>query len=130
MLQSLLNDKMKKRNMSARQVAEEINNQIGEMSHTTILRAQKGEYVDIETLIKLSEWLGVIPSTLLNSMASTSRGLADKIAAVLERAPSLTREFGRAADLIIKEKISPDILEDIAAYAAYRINLAVSPHGR
>ena len=118
MLHTLLTEEMKKRDMSTRQVAAEI-----KMSHTTVIRALRGGEVDLMTVIKISEWLGVRPHTLINAMSSNKTALADKIAAVLERAPKLAKEFSKAADLIVAKKASTTILEDISAYAAYKLNL-------
>ena len=96
------------------------------VSHTTILRALKGDDVDVRTIIQLSEWLGVKPSTLLNSMASTRTGLADQIEVLLSGNPLLEKEFGVAIDAVAKGQVAPVVIADIAAYAAYRIKLATS----
>src|SRR5687768_10090744 len=65
MLQILLENAMREKRLSAREAAEEI-----KVSHTTILRALKGEAVDVETIIKFANFLNIRPSELLNSMAT------------------------------------------------------------
>ncbi len=121
MLKPLITEEMKKRGMSTRQVAEEMG-----MSHTTVIRALRGGEVDLTTVIKISEWLGVKPSTLINSLADTKSALPDKIAVMLGGHPRLEAEFAKAIKAILEEKVDPAIIEDIAAYASYRIDLSVS----
>lgn len=112
---------MKKKGLSPRQVAKEIGT-----SHTTILRALRGEIVDVATILKLSEWLGVKPATLISSLAITRSALPDQIAVMLGKHPRLEHEFGQAIRAILEERVDPAIIEDIAAYAAYKINLGAS----
>lgn len=121
MLAAKLSQKMMENGLSPRQVGQEVG-----VSHTTILRAAKGDDVDVRTIIQLSEWLGVKPATLLNSMASTETGLADQIEVLLSGNPLLEQELGLAIEAVAQGQIAPVIIADIAAYAAYRIKLAIS----
>lgn len=120
MLKPLIIEEMKKQGMSTRQVAEKIG-----MSHTTIIRALRGGEVDLTTVIKISEWLEVKPSILINSMASKKNVLPDQIAVVLEKYPHLEAEFSKAIKAVMEGTVEPEIIEDIAAYAAYRISLRI-----
>jgi transcriptional regulator with XRE-family HTH domain len=119
MLKDLLESQMRERGFSTRELAKEAN-----VSHTTVFRALRGDPVDLKTLIALAEWLGVPPSTLVNSLGKSEDSLPDKIAVILDRHPSLKRSFELAVEAIEMKKVDPDIVEDIAAYAVYRIELA------
>lgn len=121
MLKSKLAQEMKKRGLSTRQVAKEIGT-----SHTTILRTLRGEIVDVVTILKFSEWMGVKPATLINSLAETEKALPEKITVMLGNHPLLEREFAKAVKAIIADQIDPAIIQDIAAYAAYKINLGTA----
>jgi len=121
MLKAKLSQEMKKKGVSTRQVAKEIGT-----SHTTILRILRGDIVDVGTILKISEWLGVKPATLINSLATTKSALPDQISVMLGKHPHLEAEFAKAIKAIIDEKVDPVIIEDIAAYAAYKINLGTS----
>lgn len=118
MLHIILDDVMKKNGYSSRQVAKQT-----DVSHTTIVRVLRGETVDLGTIIKLSEWLNVKPSTMINSMSTTDDSLADKISVILERSPKLEAAFSQALNGLIGKEIPPSVLEDIAAYASYRLQL-------
>lgn len=121
MLKAKLNQIMKEKSLSSRQVAKDIG-----VSHTTIIRALRGDIVDIDTVLKIGPWMGVKPATLLNSMVTTEFGLPDQIAVMLENAPLLASQFAKAIKAIKDEKVDPAIIADIAAYAAYKINLSSS----
>jgi hypothetical protein len=73
--------------------------------------------------LKISTWLGVKPATLTNSLADTKSALPDQIAVMLGKHPCLDTEYAKAIKAIVEEKADPAIIEDIAAYAAYKINL-------
>lgn len=131
MLKFILAQKMKELELGSRRVAEET-----EVSHTTILRVPRGETVDLETVLKLSNWLGMRPSSLLNSMSEQST-LSDRVTALIEAHPSLASVFEKAIDSINAGKASPAIIDDIVAYAVYKLdrigvvdaNTANSPGG-
>jgi transcriptional regulator with XRE-family HTH domain len=113
----LMTKKMKEQNLSARQAAEIIGT-----SHTTILRAVNGEIVDLDTIIKISDWLDVRPATLLNSLSTSKSALSDKMAALVEYVPSLKEVFEKAVDSVEKQKADPGIVDDIVAYASWRLS--------
>jgi len=118
MLSKLLKEKCQKLSLSSRQAAHKVG-----VSHATILRVLKGDVVDIETLIKLSGWLNVKPSTALNSFVLSPDALADRVAVVIERHPQLRDVFSRAVKAIIEEDVDPSLIDDIAGYAAYKLNI-------
>lgn len=118
MLAALLKEKCQLLDYSSRQAAKMVG-----VSHATILRALKGEVVDLETLIKMSDWLNVKPHTLLNTFSSSDDGLADQIAVVINRYPALKDAFTRAIRLISAGEADPAVIDDIAAYSSYKLEL-------
>lgn len=118
MLKEKLKQEMKSRGLGLSKMAKEIG-----VSHTTVLRTLRGDYVDMGTILKYSNWLGVEPATLLNSIPDTKSALPHKIAIMLGKYPLLEKEFTKAVDGIVLGKIDAGIIEDICAYAAYKINL-------
>lgn len=124
MLQTLLQNQMNARNLSSHRAAEEIG-----CSHTTILRALKGERIDVDTLIKIANWLHVRPSELLNSMGDTS--LADDVAVLLSHSPELEAELKDAAERVRAGVLDQAVLRDIVSYALYKLrsgdNSATTP---
>jgi plasmid maintenance system antidote protein VapI len=117
MLKQILEKELKERSLSSRGAAELIG-----VSHTTILRALRGDVVDLETVLRVSDWLHIRPSTLLNSM-NTNAQLSDQIAAIVERNPRLNQIFSDATIAVKIGKADPAIIEDIVAYALYKLNL-------
>jgi hypothetical protein len=70
---------MKEKGLSPRQVADEPG-----ASETTIVHAGRGNILDGRTIIhQRSEWIGVKPSALLNSLTTTKMRLPDKITILL-----------------------------------------------
>jgi len=112
---------MKNKRLSTHQAAKEIGT-----SHTTILRALRGEVVDFATILKFGNWMGVKPATLINSLANTKPALSDQIAVMLGKHPRLENEFALAVKKILNGEVDASVIEDIAAYAAYKINLSAS----
>jgi transcriptional regulator with XRE-family HTH domain len=116
MLQTLLQNQLNARNLSSHGAAEEIG-----CSHTTILRAMRGERIDIDTLIKIANWLHVRPSELLNSMDATDTSLADAIAVLLSHSPELEAELKDAAARVRAGVLDQAVLTDIVSYALYKL---------
>jgi hypothetical protein len=82
--------------------------------------------MDLATILKISEWLQVEPSTLVNSLVSSSTdGLADEIAILLRSNSLLAKEFLKAVTAINKGQVDPSLIEDMAAYAAYKFKLSM-----
>ena len=118
MLSSLLKEKIRNSKLTIRTASKIIG-----VSHTTLLRAMSGEIVDLSTLQKFSRWLDIKPTELLDVMLGSSSPLADRIAVVLKNSPKLANAFEDVMKAIIDGKTSPNLVEDIAAYAAFRLDL-------
>jgi transcriptional regulator with XRE-family HTH domain len=106
---------MADRNLSSHTAAEEIGT-----SHTTILRALRGDNIDVDTIIKIANWLKIRPSELLNSMSDTS--LADQIAVLLSHSPELEDELKDAAERVKAGALDRAVLQDIISYALYKLH--------
>lgn len=119
MLAALLKDKMQKEDLSARDAAKKIGT-----SHTTLLRAMEGKLVDLATIVLLGKWLGVSPAELLNTFSASDKALPSQIAAAIQASPKLADAFQRAMKAVAEGAVSPELIMDIAAYAAFRISIA------
>ena len=111
---------MNDRGLSSHAAADEIGT-----SHTTILRALRGDRVDVDTLVKIANWLHVRPSELLNSMSDAPNTLADQIAVLLSHSPELESELRDAAERVKGGELDPAVLRDIVSYALYKLNSGV-----
>src|SRR5262245_38088524 len=116
MLQIVLQRAMQEKQLSSHKAAEAIG-----VSHTTILRALRGDAVDVDTIIKIANFLNVRPSELLNSMA-TDATLPDQLAALLSHSRELEDELRDAVDRVKGGRLDPAILRDIVSYALYKLN--------
>ena len=121
MLSTLLQEKMGNNKLSIRQAAAQI-----EVSHTTLIRALRNEQCDLATILKFSKWLEVEPNEILNYLGSDQSSLPNLIFLALNKAPKLAHEFEAVMQAIVDGRVNLDLIEDIAAYAAYRLKLATS----
>ena len=117
MLKILLDKKIKNEGMSVRSAAREIG-----VSHTTITRLLDGYEIDLPTLKAVCTWLGVSPASALNSLADTSDEFAAKLALAIEAKPQLQSVFEEAIDKVIEGKIPVEVLNDLIAYASFRLS--------
>jgi transcriptional regulator with XRE-family HTH domain len=118
MLDILLQNAMRDQGLSSHKAAEQIG-----VSHTTILRALRGEAVDVATIIKIANFLKVRPSELLNSM-STEVSVPDQLAVLLSHSRELEDQLKDAAVRIREGQLDPDVLRDIVSYALYKLKAA------
>jgi transcriptional regulator with XRE-family HTH domain len=118
MLDIILKQFMKDRGLSSHKVADAIG-----VSHTTVLRALRGEAVDVDTIIKLANYMDIRPSELLNSM-STDATLPDQLAALLSHSPELEEELKDAVERTRAGALDPAVVRDIVSYALYKLNQA------
>jgi transcriptional regulator with XRE-family HTH domain len=116
MLDILLQQAMRDKGLSSRKMAEAIGS-----SHTTILRALRGEAVDVETIIKIANYLGVRPSELLDSMA-TDTTLPDQLAVLLAHSEELEQQLADAMERVQAGELKPEVVRDIVSYALYKLN--------
>lgn len=117
-LSELVREKLATGRLSDRAAAREIG-----VSPTTIGRLLRGEAVDVDTLVKVCRWLGVTPASVLNSYEPSN--LADSVAVVIEANPQLAATFVELVEKIRVGELSPALLRDVVAYAAYKLDLEV-----
>ena len=119
-LARLIEERMGAEVKSLRRAGREIG-----IAHTTLKRILEGEPYDVSTAQKIADWLGVPLSTLLDSGGTSEDKdtLAAQIAAVLETEPRLAEVFGRAMQRVLSGKMSNEAFRDLAAYAAFKIQL-------
>lgn len=118
MLAGILKDELSKRGLSTRDAARQIG-----VAHTTVARILNNVPVDIGTLRKVCDYLGLQVSSVLNVEDKSPLGLASKIALVVEKQPELGKVFSDAVDAVVNGELTNDDLADIVGYAAYKINL-------
>ena len=117
MLQKVLNQVLRDQGLSSRKAA----GQIG-VSHSTILRILRGDPFDVPTLVAIANWLHVRPATLLDTLGEDP--LEAQVATLLERLPKLAGVLEKAATMIENGEASPAIMEDIVAYANFKLSTA------
>lgn len=116
MLAKLTLEKLKSEGISIRAAAREMG-----IAHTTLNRVLAGKDVDLSTLEQISQWLGVEISTVLNSYKKDD--LPGQIATLIQMEPELARVFGEAMEGVLNGKYSKSDIQDIVAYAAFRLKI-------
>ncbi len=114
----LLDEARRKHDLSERQLAEELG-----VASTTVGRALRGEPVDLATIQKIADWLGVETASLLNSEGVGPDALAAQLSALIEAEPKLAEVFEEAMRRVRTGKMDPSVVRDLIAYAAYRFQL-------
>jgi transcriptional regulator with XRE-family HTH domain len=100
------------------------------VSHTTIHRLLNGESLDLKSIIKICEALGVKPATALNAEASDEdTSVVSVIAALIEAEPRLATLFADLAHDFQEGNVSSDDVLDIVSYAGYRLANAHKQQG-
>ena len=111
--------------VSLRQAARQIGT-----SPTTLSRAMNGENIDVETLVKICQWLNVRPGMILDTFSTGDLVLTQKIEALFSLEPKIKSLF---IDLLIhfeNQKIDTPIIEDILSYAVFRVKKSTSPDSK
>lgn len=116
-LPELLKKRMETEKLSLRDIAKKTN-----ISHATVARAVNGETVKIDTLITLAEFLGVPVEDLLDVKDKPS-DIMQQIVMVLSIEPELTQVFTEIAQKIENDKTYQKVLAEVAAFAAYRLDI-------
>lgn len=116
MIVELIKDKMQKEGLSARAAAKQAN-----VAHTTILRAIEGRNLDLPSLNKICTWLGVSVAFALSEGGAKDEVIASKMNMLISREPKLKSLFAEIISEVEAGTLSTDDVEDIVAYAGYRI---------
>ncbi len=115
-LARLLQEEMTLKHLSTRDVARELG-----VAHTTIGRILKGQSVSISTLQNVARYLKTDPASFL-AQSEIDDDLMNIIAGVIQKEPALEAVLKDAALKVISGEIAPEVLREIARYAAWRIN--------
>jgi transcriptional regulator with XRE-family HTH domain len=107
---------MRKLGLSVAELAQMIG-----VSPAKVSQAIRGELIDVETVTKLSQWLGVHPCSLINAESMPEDELASQIAVLIEQAPEVAEIFRAAVLLINNGTASPELVEDIVIYVSYKL---------
>ena len=117
MLRVLLEGELDKRHLSVRAAAEQVG-----VAHTTLHRIINHEPIDLETMVKLCNWLGVRPSTILDAQSNNSDvSIPSIVASLIEMDSRLATIFSDLADDLQEGTVDPDDVKDVAYYIAYRL---------
>lgn len=116
-LSAILELEISRRNKSIRKISEEIG-----VTHTTMVRALKGEQVTLETILKIATWMKVAPSVLIDSDGKGEDALIRQVALILKAEPRLGKVLQEALERVSEGRMSPDVFRDLASYAAYRLD--------
>jgi len=111
MLDVLLRQRMERDHLSAREVSRQLG-----IGHPTVLRVLEGEMPRVELLVKLCDWLGVRPASVLGGAAQTD------VSGLIEITPGL-KEVLEDARRAVEAGVDPAIIDDIVAYAQYRLSM-------
>jgi transcriptional regulator with XRE-family HTH domain len=117
----LLEEEMRKRRLSFREVAEEIG-----VTHTTISRILRGRPVSVTTLTNVARFLKVDPGNLLNADNSEDQ-ISKDIAAIVDQQPALASVLHSAAEKARRGEIPAEVFQDITRYAIWRLNESARP---
>ena len=115
-LSDLMKEKIRQDQLSYREAAKKIG-----VAHTTVMRVIDGETTDINTLVKICNWLGVSPSHVLDAETHGTGALGARMAMVLETNPELMKVFQEALDRLDRGEIEQSTLNDIVNYATWRL---------
>ena len=115
-LRELVNLKMKKENLSLRKAGIQAG-----VAHTTIDRVCKGESVDLETVQKISDWVGVPVSTLVD-IGEVKSPMVDDIAVLFSLNEEFAEVFTEVAKRIKAGELPPELLSEITAFTSFRLD--------
>jgi len=115
-LQDLVILKMKQENLSLRKAGKQ-----ADVAHTTIDRVCKGEQIDLDTVQKICDWVGVPVSAVVDTGEKKSP-MVDDIAALFALNEEFSEVFTKIAKKVKARELSPDILTEITAFASFRLH--------
>jgi transcriptional regulator with XRE-family HTH domain len=114
-LAELLKERMDIEGMSLRQAAQKIG-----VSHSTVDRALSGETVEVDTLVKIAEFVGVPVENILDVKTNPDEVL-QQIVMVTSMEPKLMETFAELAQGVLDGTVDRAVLAEVAAFASYRL---------
>jgi len=109
-------ERLKTENLSYREAAEKIG-----VSHSTVARALKDENLDVRSLKRICDWLGVTINDVIYEDDEPEQMYQD-IATLFSISPSLKEAMKNLAVRIKNNEFDKNILEEIAAFTFYQMD--------
>lgn len=103
--------------LSVRDAAKKIG-----VSHLTVARAANGETVEVDTLVKIADYLGVPVKDILD-VKETPDEINEQISMVLAIEPELSKVLAKIAKKVENKEMDAKVLAEVAAFAAYRLQV-------
>jgi transcriptional regulator with XRE-family HTH domain len=116
-LKNLVTSEIQRKNFSVRAAARDAG-----LSHTSMVRILNEDPVEFDTLITISKWLGVKPSTLIDGLSSDGDDLVTNLAVLIERERGLADVFKVLLEEYISGGITQEEISDVVSYATYKLN--------
>ena len=110
MIKNILESKITKNKLSIRSAAKEIG-----IAHTTLNRVLVGGNFDLETIQKISKWIGVKPAELLGFETN------DDVSLLVSSIPGFKEILIKAVEKVKTGELKVSVLADISAYARFRV---------
>jgi transcriptional regulator with XRE-family HTH domain len=117
MLQKIIREKIRDQDLSLREAAQVIG-----VSHTTLARVINGDKADLETVVAISNWLGVSVAEALNVLGTGEAEMLSAVSMIVKSNPELNNLFWNAVTYVKQGTLEVDELRDIIGYALYKIN--------
>ncbi len=117
-LARLLQERMDQEKLSVRKAAK----LIGGVSHSTVARVLNRETVEVDTLIRISDFLKIPVAELLD-LEEGPRDLLGKLRKLVSFNPELGEVLKEIEEGIIDGEIDMEILAEIAAFASFRLHI-------
>jgi len=115
-LKNLVEMKMKQENLSLRKAGDQAG-----VAHTTIDRVIKEESIDMETMEKVCNWLGVPLGAILDEEVKGTERL-QHIATLFSMNDEFERVFSEIAMKIKSGTLDRDIITEITSFASFRLH--------
>jgi len=115
-LRDIVKQKMNQDKLSLRTAGDQVG-----VSHTTIDRVLKEKSVDLETVQKVCDWVG-IPITNVLDINQANVEMVDEVAALISLNPELKKVLRKLDNNIKIGALNPIILSEIAAFISYRMH--------
>jgi len=124
MINAIIRNEIHQRGLSVRKAAREIG-----VSHTTMFRIIKGSPIDLPTATKLSNWLNVPVSSLVDASTGNNSSEIEKIIFFLSLYPDLIQKLIQTIDQIQTNPNVTQAIADVLAYLVFRLSLLTGGQG-